>query len=80
MDKKEEWVIDDNLRMAVKEMAADIRRDLNCKYWEALSEMEKAEVRLVRTLDENQRAVYDVFEEKRRAFYKAAGQIYTKML
>ncbi|MBQ8426304.1 MAG: hypothetical protein IJX16_00900 [Clostridia bacterium] len=42
--------------------------------------MDIAEIILVESLDEKQRALYDEFCQKRKAFYKTAEKFYVKKL
>ncbi len=62
----------------IGELAEEIRCDMNSDFDYAKCQMNIAEDELVKSLDQKQKALYDDFCEKRKAFFDIASQIYKR--
>jgi hypothetical protein len=59
-------------------MAEEVRRELDFDFRTTQSQMWFAENNLVESLNEKQKALYEIFCQKREEFYAIAKELYTR--
>ena len=72
-------IANEEVKKILKNAVEEIHRELDAELKIAQAHMCVAEDELVKSLDENQRALYNEFYKKREIFYLKASELYKRV-
>lgn len=71
-------VTNEEIKDVLNSVSAEIKRELDYDFRVAQSQMWIAENDLINSLNEEQKQLYDAFNQKRKAFYNIASELFER--